>query len=115
MGLWFRRFEEGVWQISHPHGYRRRHDGAFRVHHGVKKRLQVGLRVTPNMDDLVPGRRVVLARIHYPKKFANLYVSENVAFRNSQKQVLANSKQFFHAAGNLEISTRLSKSYPESF
>ena len=72
MGLWFRRLEEGVWQLPQPHGYGGGHDGVFRVHHGVKKSLQVGLRVAPDMDDLVSGRRVVLARIHCPRTVCEL-------------------------------------------
>jgi len=91
MGLWFRGFEEGVWQFPHPHGYGRGHDSVFRVHHGVKKSLQVCLGVAPYMDDLVSRRRVVLGRIHCPKTACELYVrgwvSEYVAFRNSQKVV----------------------------
>lgn len=75
MGLWFRRFEEGVWQLPHPHGHGRGDDSVFRVHHGVEKRLQVGLWVAPYMDDLVSGRRVMLARIHCPPKVCELYVS----------------------------------------
>ncbi|TNN68687.1 hypothetical protein EYF80_021096 [Liparis tanakae] len=71
MGLWFRGFEEGVWQFPHPHGYGRGHNSVFRVHHGVKKSLQVGLGVAPYMDDLVSRRRVVLARIHCLKQSAN--------------------------------------------
>lgn len=72
MGLWFWGFEEGVWQLSHPHGYGGGDDGIFRVHHGVKKRLQVGLRVAPYMNDLVPGRRVMLAWIHCPETVRKL-------------------------------------------
>lgn len=72
MGLWFWRFEEGVGQLPHPHGYRGGDDRVFRVHHGVKQRLQVGLRVAPYVDDLVSGRRVVLAWIHCPKTLHKL-------------------------------------------
>lgn len=104
MGLWFRRFEEGVWQLPHPHGYRRGQDRAFRVHHGVKKRLQVGLRVTPYMDDLVSGRRVVLARIHCPKKSANcMSEGSEIKHTHTQKTLFEKTSNFsFHAAGNLE-------------
>ncbi|KAG5837624.1 hypothetical protein ANANG_G00241360, partial [Anguilla anguilla] len=64
VGLWFRRFEKGIGQFSHPHGYRRWYDCIFRVHYSIKKSFQVGLRVTSDMNDLVPGRGVMLARIH---------------------------------------------------
>lgn len=64
VGLWLWRLEEWVWQLSHPHRHGRGGDGVLRVHHSIKKSLQIGLRVSPNMDDLVAGRRVVLARIH---------------------------------------------------
>lgn len=89
MGLWFRRFEEGVWQLPHPHGYGWGDDSVLRVHHGVEKRLQVGLGVAPYMDDLVSGRRVMLARIHCPKTSqCELFESESFALkeRNSQKK-----------------------------
>lgn len=95
VGLWLGRFEEGVWQLSHPHRYGRGHDSVFRVHHGVKKRLQVGFRVAPYMDDLVAGRRVMLARIHCPKTVCELSVSENVAFGKPPKEVRANPQLFF--------------------
>lgn len=58
------RLEERVGEFPHPHGHRLRHDGVFRVHHGVKKRLQVRLGVAPDVHDLVARWRVVLARIH---------------------------------------------------
>ncbi len=64
VGLWLWRLEEWIWQLSHPHRHGRGDDGVFRVHHSVKQSLQVGLGVSPNMDDLLAGRRVVLARIH---------------------------------------------------
>lgn len=64
VGLWLWRLEEWVWQLSHPHRHGRGDDGVFRVHHSVKKSLQIGLGVSPNMDDLMADRRVVLARIH---------------------------------------------------
>lgn len=67
MGLWFWGLEEGVWKLSHPHGHRRGHDGVLGVHDGVEKRLQVGLRVAPYVDNLVSGRWVVLAWIHCPE------------------------------------------------
>lgn len=44
-----------------------RDDGVFRVHHSVKKSFQVGLGVSPDVDDLMADRRVVLARIHGSK------------------------------------------------
>lgn len=128
MGLWFRRFEEGVWQLPHPHGYGRGDDSVFRVHHGVEKRLQVGLWVAPYMDDLVSGRRVMLARIHCPPKVCELLcVRKKVAFRKKKKTLTKKSLEpipnfFFcslflllHAAGKQEISTTVSKSCPESF
>lgn len=67
MGLWFWGFEEGVWELPHPHGHRRGHHGVLGVHDGVEKRLQVGLGVAPYVDNLVSGRRVVLAWIHCPE------------------------------------------------
>ena len=72
MGLWFWRFEEGVGQLPHPHGHGLGYDGSFRVHHGAEQRLQVGLGVPADMDDLVSGRRVVLARIHCAKTLGEL-------------------------------------------
>lgn len=65
LGLW--RFEEGVRQFPHPHGDRGGYNRTFRVHYGVEKRLQISLGITPNMDDLVAGRGIVLARIHSSK------------------------------------------------
>lgn len=57
-------FEEGVWQLPHPHWHGWGHSGAFGVHHGVKERLQVGLRVSADMDHLVSCWGVMLARVH---------------------------------------------------
>lgn len=78
MGLWFWGLEEGVWQLPHPHGHRRGDDGALGVHDGVEERLQVGFRVAPYMDDLVSGRRVVLAWIHCPDKTKQKKLSKKV-------------------------------------
>lgn len=57
-------FEEGVWKLPHPHWHGWGHSGAFGVHHGVKERLQVGLRVSADMDHLVSCGGVMLARVH---------------------------------------------------
>lgn len=54
-----------------------------------------------------------------PKQSFKLSVSKNAAVRNSQKKKFDPIPNFFffffHAAGNLEISTAVSKSYPGSF
>lgn len=76
MRLGLRWFEKGVWQLPHPHRYRRGYDCIFRVHHGVEKCLQICFRIPPDMDDLVARRRIVLARIHYPNEFMKNVVSE---------------------------------------
>lgn len=68
VGLGLGGVEEGVRQLPPPHGHTVRDVRAGRVHHDVKKRLQVRFRVAPNMDDLVSGRRVVLARVHFASK-----------------------------------------------
>lgn len=84
MGLWFGRLEEGVWQFPHPHGHGGGHDGVFRVHHGVEKRLQVRLGVAPDVDDLVSSRRVVLARIHCPHTRSKITCPEKKVEKNSE-------------------------------
>ena len=58
MGVWFGGLEEGVRQLPHPHGDGGGHDCVFGVHHGVKQRFQVGLRVSPDVHDLVSRRGV---------------------------------------------------------
>lgn len=106
MGLWFWRFEEGVWKLPHPHGYGRGDDSVFRVHHSVKKRLQVGLRVAPYMDDLVSGRRVMLAWIHCPKTVCKLLSVQKMSETHTQKISLSQSQTFFfhkkRKAGNID-------------
>lgn len=108
MGLWFWGLEEGVWQLPHPHGHRRGDDGALGVHDGVEERLQVGLRVAPYVDDLVSGRRVVLAWIHCPDKTKQKLSPKKLQSRSKNK-VRSNPQTFLslfpHAesrAGNLE-------------
>lgn len=60
-------FEEGVWKLPQPHWHRWGHGGAFGVHHGVKERLQISLRVSSDMDHLVSCGGVMLARVHHFK------------------------------------------------
>lgn len=64
MGFGLGWFEEGVWKLPHPHWHGRGHSGAFGVHHGVKERLQICLRVSADMDHLVSCGGVMLARVH---------------------------------------------------
>lgn len=85
MGLWFWRFEERVWKLSHSHGHRGWHDGTFGVHNGIKERLQVRLRVAPYVDNLVSGWRVVLARFHCAKVVCQPCVYAKTTLRKSQK------------------------------
>lgn len=55
VGFGLRRLEEGVGQLPEPHGHGLGHVGRLGVHDGVEERLQVGLRVPPDVHDLVPG------------------------------------------------------------
>lgn len=55
VGFGLRWLEEGVRQLPEPHGHGLGHVGRLGVHDGVEKRLQVGLRVPPNVHDLVSG------------------------------------------------------------
>lgn len=56
VGLGLGRLEEGVGQLAQPHGHGLRHIGRLGVHDGVEERLQVGLRVSADVHDLVAGR-----------------------------------------------------------
>lgn len=91
MGLWFWRLEERVGQFSHPHR-NGRGDAAFWVHHGVEKRFQISLRVPSDMDDLVSGRRVVLAGIHCSKSERKLSSVQNFHPKISLKISLSSSQ-----------------------
>lgn len=55
VGFGLRRLEEGVGQLPEPHGHGLGHVGRLGVHDGVEERLQVGLRVPPDVHDLVAG------------------------------------------------------------
>lgn len=112
LGLW--GVEEGVRQLPQPHGDTVGDIRAVRVHHDVKKRLQVRFRVSPNVDDLVSGRRVVLARIHFVSKLIKKQGTFSCCcffFWKCSESFLSS----WRAAGNLEISTPLTKSSQEPF
>lgn len=60
--------EEGVRQLPHPHGQRRRLPARLAgVHHRAEKGLQLRLRVPADVHDLLPGRRRAVVRVHVAK------------------------------------------------
>lgn len=63
VGFGLRRLEEGVRQFPEPHGHGLGHVGRLGVHDGVEERLQVGLRVPPDVHYLVAGGRGLRRRL----------------------------------------------------
>lgn len=60
--------EEGVRQLPHPHGQRRRLPARLAgVHHRAEKGLQLRLRVPADVHNLLPGRRRAVVRVHVAK------------------------------------------------
>lgn len=60
--------EEGVRQLPHPHGQRRRLSARLAgVHHRAEKGLQLRLRVPADVHNLLPGRRRAVVRVHVAK------------------------------------------------
>lgn len=85
-----RRLEEGVRQIPHPHRQGLRLPGRLTgVHHGAEEGLQLSLRVTAHVHDLLPrrGRASAAVRVHVARKafFSSFFASkQNLSIKKVQ-------------------------------